>query len=433
MRRVIALTLLGLLLSALYLIRLLFAAPALPVPAHFSPFLPLLPPSQQHTSLLRGKWHPAPLSSAQELEARFGPGGPACFAPLQEEHNLTAEERRAAGEARRLAVSGWEWVPERGRMREWDTLGVLRRLLNSERGLVLVGDSITGQMASALHSLLLIPPSGTTPTALPLLLPSTHRSPPPHNALTRLTLQLNPLHPLHTFLRLSLPHVPPSRFAEPIAQFLRHDLLLPFPALEQLFAASGVHNWVGERAGFFAQHPWLTALPSAAQPGPLWENEQPSLLVLNTGAHWTPDHFYLPGGEYVLAYARMVRSLAPTLLALPRLHVVYRTISPPHTACALSSSPAYPAPPPDTGPAHPEWGWDKFPELDSLWRAELDRLAPHGLGPAGGRVGWLDVGEMARQRPDAHLLGKEGGDCMHWCGPGVPGEWVRLLWVMVDA
>ncbi|KZT55838.1 hypothetical protein CALCODRAFT_436644 [Calocera cornea HHB12733] len=138
----------------------------------------------------------------------------------------------------------------------------------------------------------------------------------------------------------------------------------------------------------------------------------------------------MPGGEYVRGYARLVRALAPKLLGMPRLHVVYRSISPPHTACHLSQRPVYPAPPPDAGPT-PAWGWDRFPALDQLWQHELDTLAPHGLGPAGGRVGWLDIREMAGQRPDAHLLGVEGGDCMHWCGVAVPGEWVRMLWEMV--
>jgi len=437
MRRVVLLTALAALVSVIAVLRLVFSPASSVLPSSFtsdttSGAYSTLPPSEQYVDLLRGRWERVPLESDEELERRYGPLGPACFIPPSK-GNLTDEELWQAGQARRLEVSGWEWVPERGKMREWDVLRVLRRLLNSERGLVFVGDSITGQMAASLHSLLLVPLSSSpTSSDIPLLLPSTHRTGPPHNALTRLTLHLNPRHSLYTFLQRSLPLVPKERFAEPVFQFLRNDLLLPFRDLELLFVKAGVKGWVGEKAGFFAQQAWLASLTSPEQPARLWEGEQDSVLVINTGAHWTPDHFYMPGGEYVRGYAEMVRHLAPRLLGMPRLQVVYRTISPVHTDCHLSTSPVYPARTPDPERTNAAWGWDRFPELDTLWRSELDKLAPHGIGSAGGRVGWLNVTEMGGQRPEAHLLGEEGTDCMHWCGPAVPGEWVRMLWEMIE-
>jgi hypothetical protein len=39
---------------------------------------------------------------------------------------------------------------------------------------------------------------------------------------------------------------------------------------------------------------------------------------------------------------------------------------------------------------------------------------------------FIDFWNMSLKRPDAHL--KPAIDCMHFCSPGVPSEWLEFMW-----
>jgi hypothetical protein len=42
---------------------------------------------------------------------------------------------------------------------------------------------------------------------------------------------------------------------------------------------------------------------------------------------------------------------------------------------------------------------------------------------------FLDLWPLSVTRPDAHL--KPTADCLHYCSPAVPNEWVSFLWHMM--
>ena len=81
-----------------------------------------------------------------------------------------------------------------------------------------------------------------------------------------------------------------------------------------------------------------------------------------------------------------------------------------HYECAAAVAPVVPAMPTDVNqPSEQEaWklarGWSSFGSYDGAWAQALDRIAPKGRAPAGGRVAFLNVTEMSGQRVDAHAL-----------------------------
>lgn len=50
----------------------------------------------------------------------------------------------------------------------------------------------------------------------------------------------------------------------------------------------------------------------------------------------------------------------------------------------------------------------------------------HGLQETGSSMRYLDLWPLSVTRPDAHL--KPQADCLHFCTPGPPNEWVNFLW-----
>ncbi|KZT55837.1 hypothetical protein CALCODRAFT_484482 [Calocera cornea HHB12733] len=394
--------------------------PMLPFP------LPKPPPSAAHARLGQGRWHPLPVPDRATLDGRWGPHGHYCLPSWREEFDtLTQDEKNQAGEERLLACAGWEWEPVQGALREWDVAAFAERLLNSERGLLIVGDSLTGQMADVLFSMLIMPlPNMDNP--FQAFSPTVHYSEGSHVVLDHMSITLNHGHPLYHELRSRLPHVPASRFDEPIVDYMRSDLLFSYDELDPIFERVGFHHAPYEYTPFASQFPWQSHLPNATA---RWEGEQDSILILNTGAHWSPARWATNAEEYTKGYLGVALALLPKLLATPKLHLVYRSIASAHTKCYRHSTPVFPGKVVDTGDEETDWGWAHFPSLDRIWTEELDRAAPEGVSPGGGRVDYLNVREMTAQRPEDHLLGQDGkGDCLHWCGPTVPGTWVKMLW-----
>lgn len=76
-----------------------------------------------------------------------------------------------------------------------------------------------------------------------------------------------------------------------------------------------------------------------------------------------------------------------------------------------------------------QFNWNAYPEMNMQsasrlsYRPSTDRRAlrttPHAMR-------YFDVWPMSVTRPDAHL--KPAIDCMHYCIPGVPNEWIAFLW-----
>ena len=96
------------------------------------------------------------------------------------------------------------------------------------------------------------------------------------------------------------------------------------------------------------------------------------------------------------------------LMRVPKLDLIYRSMTIGHFACLKAGAPIFPAMPHELNqPAAEEswksaFGWSSFPYYDKTWSTALDKAAPTGRTHAGGRVVYLNVTEVTGQRIDAH-------------------------------
>ena len=121
-------------------------------------------------------------------------------------------------------------------------------------------------------------------------------------------------------------------------------------------------------------------------------------------------------------------------MRIPKLDVVYRSMTVPHFECWKASVPTVPAQFHDFAEeAGLSWsyGWASFPLFDRAWAEALDRVAPRGRTHFGGQVVFMNITEMTGQRIDAHLLGPNLDDCLHSSPPFVPGTWLRMFYHIV--
>jgi hypothetical protein len=141
-------------------------------------------------------------------------------------------------------------------------------------------------------------------------------------------------------------------------------------------------------------------------------------LVLNTGLHVARER------TVVIERTRRLVSWLQTTSH----NVVYRTSPPGHVDCERHVAPLnfegakgqrYQA------PVHHRFGWDTIEPSETVRIHELDR----GLPPA--RLRYVDAAGISNVRADRHMLdGRFGGgniDCLHYCLPGPPDDWNRVL------
>lgn len=241
---------------------------------------------------------------------------------------------------------------------------------------------------------------------------------PPHQALfaSNATLDL---------LRRALPNVPAERFDQPFAHILRHDILLHPEELRAIAVVEGLGDAI-KFEGWLQNKTWESVLPSKEKG---WEGEENSVLFFNTGAHWSLACLGLDASGLAklgraavsdfptlsialtdLPAPKQARTLLSRLSVIPSLDLVYRSTTPAHPDCEKATTPLYPALPFIEFYKHPDWSWGSFGDLNHVWAEELDAAAPEGKSRSGASVAFLNVTEMAGQRPDAHMA---NGDCLH--------------------
>ncbi|KAL7415075.1 GDSL/SGNH-like acyl-esterase family found in Pmr5 and Cas1p-domain-containing protein [Mrakia frigida] len=393
------------------------SSPPLPATSLEPPPLPLSPPTI-------GRWTlPSPSSSFNSISSRYGLRTPGkCFVPPSLGIDRSEAEHIKLEEERFNEVGKWEWTPSSGRpLRGWDVQEVVGRMINSPRGMVLVGDSLTQQQHSSL--LLLLNSHATAP---PLLITQTFHHAPKNGTSLSLS-RLNPSHPLVPLLRSTNPFVPLERWSEPIVSFYRHDLLLSEPELRDLLEREGVvakgEEW--EEKMDSAREDFWSCWKKGEQEG--WEGMQRDIVVLNSGAHWSERTLGVKQQLIPKAFRAMVNLLLPKFLSLPNTLLLVRSTSTPQLNCETYPSPGPPTPLTEEDP-HPSWGWGTFGELDGIWE--------EALREEGGSKGWMNVTEMSWLRPDAHsnkILSATSRDCLHWCVPIVPHWWNRGMWDLLGS
>jgi len=344
---------------------------------------------------------------------------------LDDDANLAARRERA------LTLANWVWDPAAPTVDPavWTT-----RLLAAPGGLLIVGDSINLQLFH--HIRVMLPRE---------LEAEFHESNAPvygfHNppgeggqpGHLRVTLPDTPA--ARVLLRRA--GAPTSRLERPIITFVRDDLLLPLQNItalrdEVVKSTSDDKGWAGflERLG----HPykagedgsdgiqnvvfgdWRSVHASlVAKP---WPTARDTILLVNTGAHWSPSVFTAIGeGVMKTLYTRMVEKVVPELAALWRTAVVIRPTLPGHKDCESFTVPAQ-KPEQQKLEFWEDMGWNLFAGFNDLWRDKVPARA------------WLPIWERTLMRPEAHRL---GGDCLHIEGPGVFDEWTGEMWRAVSA
>lgn len=155
--------------------------------------------------------------------------------------------------------------------------------------------------------------------------------------------------------------------------------------------------------------------------GAIMSSRTPSVLVMNSGLHVRPTQ----------AVERHTRLLARWLRLLPSsIRLIWRTGVPGHIDCTSHSEPLTADYAPPTG--H-KYMWDRVAPHDELRRTIFEKELP-------GRLAYLDAAAVSNRRADRHLVlhKREAGavppdpDCLHYCLPGPPDDWNRVLGAMLS-
>ncbi|CAI7792305.1 unnamed protein product [Closterium sp. NIES-54] len=133
-----------------------------------------------------------------------------------------------------------------------------------------------------------------------------------------------------------------------------------------------------------------------------------SVLVLNRGAHWVETPLFIAELNHTLT---TVRAAAPNLL------IIYRSAATGHTNCTRDSVPSIGI----LDPSEMLYHWGDFTKQNEEARKLVEDV---------GGV-FMDIVPMTVGRPDGHQ--EPPRDCLHYCLPGPPDEWLKLLYhVLLD-
>lgn len=101
-------------------------------------------------------------------------------------------------------------------------------------------------------------------------------------------LTLNPAHPFFNILRKRYPYIPLSRFSQPFITFAMADHLFDYDLIATMLEDDfGFQpGWRPDFEGEPRTSDWLSVIKERTDMKG-WKSEEDSIIVLNTGAHWT--------------------------------------------------------------------------------------------------------------------------------------------------
>ncbi|KAF5332286.1 hypothetical protein D9611_008082 [Ephemerocybe angulata] len=410
----------------------------------------------QYNECLQGRWVPREpqFKTLEDFQEVFAKKGSTKWSSCNVGEppsgvTRTPAETKSLKEQRIVDIMNWMWQPSDGEWIPWDPMDFVVRLLKTPGGLVFMGDSLSQGHEHAFGSYL--QEGGIKFTMDPPHLPK--------DSFIR-THILQKHHPMTLELQKRA-GVPDSRLDYPIFSVVEEHMLVHEEELRYLTGLNGAtEGWpwhlrsmkrADDWEAFFR---WLTK----GRPGEDASVTRDTILVLNTGAHWSRGTLYmLPRLETLEqeraaltnVYKTMVKMVMKKFSQYTRLTIFYRSTNPGHPSCQLHTKPFA-----DLSEARLEearffelsdlsatserdivtrrrWDWDYFNVHSQIWREEisrLERLSRMVKQPNKSRfvrgVKWLfmDVYDMSLQRPDAHS--SPGKDCLH----SVYFEWSRHLY-----
>ncbi|KAF9446706.1 hypothetical protein P691DRAFT_732731 [Macrolepiota fuliginosa MF-IS2] len=444
---------------------------------------------------VQGSWVPRdpPLRSLDDFRKKYPASHRGIFkiCGSDEEKREPEDHDRfhKAQEERLVRTMNWVWKPIKGRMREWDAIEFVVRLLKSPGGIIFSGDSITRQHFQWLEYALAR--ADIYITEDPPHLPSYS-----HKRLHQFVLR--PGDPMTAYLQ-DRAGVPDSRLRRPIYVKIDNHILIGEKEVRQFSAPLGAKEGFPWYNIFDYFEDWEIFVRDAAKARDGEENvTEDTVLVLNTGPHWSRGAWYmLPNtgdvpeqqSRVTMAFKKMIELITSRLDPTPQLSIYYRATAPGHPACPSSTfyntflvNSTIVSPPSDnkteskrfidkptfyTDP-HPNvsiarlamsdirqgleastidsqqkvvrsrWDWDRLEVHNAEWKQAIDDLIAGQKTPErrdnSKRAKWyyMDIWDMALQRPDAHTQNlvdpkHENYDCLHWCVPGVVEQWTEYL------
>lgn len=75
---------------------------------------------------------------------------------------------------------------------------------------------------------------------------------------------------------------------------------------------------------------------------------------------------------------------------------------------------------------------DQFPLFDNYVATKLNyepSASRQPMSETGSEMKFMNLWPLSVTRPDAHL--KPTSDCMHFCSPGPPNEWLEFMWHLI--
>ena len=267
-------------------------------------------------------------------------------------------------------------------------------------------DSVAGQMMSDLQTLL-----------------GQHHGDHPRQVTERIELEdnnvfvsaswltLSPKNPLYERLlaKSSLAEVPLARFSEPIFTMYRSDNLLTEDELDNILRTAGMTEPLN-RNHHRGKGDWRQGLRNLSM-GASWPGELDTIVVVNTGPHYSPVHMApANGGQLIKSYEIVIKKVYNFLSAPPVPTLTFfRATSPAHQNCGAYSQPVLSNSSAAKNPS-PEWhnyGWHMFPEFNRIAKkffADQNSTTTR----------YLDIWPLSVQRPDAHTgWHKDQFDCLH--------------------
>jgi hypothetical protein len=195
---------------------------------------------------------------------------------------------------RTLRVANFEWRPSTCTSRRWDSELFLRECLKMPHGLLLVGDSLSGQHVSALRSMI-----GVGPDSLLVATRPRHAT-PWERAKGSLNLFLNPAHPFYTTL-LEDGTFSMLRLHKPVITRFTSYHLISNELLRDLINDAGGNSTTGrdmERYDWGSDEDWVLSVQAAleAYGEPVDDDDadrgtdeasKPTVVILSSGAHWS--------------------------------------------------------------------------------------------------------------------------------------------------
>ncbi|KAF5332207.1 hypothetical protein D9611_008173 [Ephemerocybe angulata] len=409
----------------------------------------------QYNECLKGRWAPREpqFKTLEDFQEVFAKRGASIWSTCEVGDppagvKWTSAEEERLKQKRLVDIMNWVWQPDHGELLPWDPLDFVVRLLKTPGGIVFMGDSLSQGHEHAFGSYL-------QEGGIVFQMKETDSSIRSHI--------LEKGHPVTLELQRRA-GVPDSRMDHPIFSVVEEHILIHQEDLRYITELNGANKgweWhldslkrADDWEGFFRR---LTK----SRPGEETSVTSDTIIVLNTGAHWSRGTMYMLPEVGSLekerealtnVYTAMVKIMIRKMSQYPRLTVFYRATNAGHPSCHRYNKPSK-----DAAEAHREaarylelsdasasnevdrkvrrrWDWDYLNVLSQVWKTEIEHQEwlrrtmklRNQSGGVGMRWLYVDVYEMSLQRPDAHAV--PGKDCLHWCLPAVYSEWTRHLY-----